>query len=324
MVKRITIFIILFQIISLYCIIKPEVIITAGENKQFRSKASNNLSDVLLETNKIKKGVGAFDKIKQYFIDESFSDFTELINCTKPYTTKNHYKLNLIQLYNTNTYEIRGIKVSVELGDTEANPIQYLVFTINNEALITNVRYSLPKYNYEDFIDDESDTLDIQRKQKILNFLELFATAYNKKDIPFLEKIYSDDALIITGTIINKKPEFNDLITLINVPEKIIRYRKMTKAGYLIHLKNKIFPLNSFIDISFDDIQIIHHRTMKNVYGIKLKQHWKAEKYEDVGYLFLTIYFYNEIDPLVLVRVWQDVDFEGDYNVSVYDFDIIE
>ncbi len=63
---------------------------------------------------------------------------------------------------------------------------------------------------------------------------------------------------------------------------------------------------------------------MDNVYGIKLKQHWKTARYEDEGYLFLTIYFWEEINPLILVRVWQDVDFTGDFDVSIYDFDIIE
>jgi|GEM_PF-3522933 hypothetical protein len=49
---------------------------------------------------------------------------------------------------------------------------------------------------------------------KILDFLEQFRMAYNTKNNEFLEKVYSDDALILVGTVLKKKK----MATLLRTP----------------------------------------------------------------------------------------------------------
>ncbi len=316
----------LFILTPLWGLIKPTVVVIGGAQPEFRTKISSVLSEVLLASNRTFKKVGELDEVKSHFTDKGYGSFADLIKETRPYTAKKKYKVNIIKLVGRKVYEVRGIKVKVDTGDTNVSPIQYLVFTVDDKAKIVDVRYSLPKNNFHAIIDSGEDVVDQGRRQKILEFLETFGTAYSRKDADYLENIFSDEALIITGYVTYRKPEFNDLMSQEKNAdtEKVVEYRQLTKEQYINKLRNYVFPSNSYIDIDFSDITLAHHRTMPNVYGIKLKQHWKTARYEDVGYLFLTIYFLENNDPLVLVRVWQDQDFVGDYDVSIYDFDIIE
>ncbi|MBO8131723.1 MAG: hypothetical protein H0Z29_09450 [Candidatus Marinimicrobia bacterium] len=311
--------------LTIYAQVKPDINIVAGTDPAFCQKLSKTLSRILLESNRVFKGAGNLESVRDYFTDEGFNNFKDIVEKTKPYTAKKRYNLNVIEVVTSGLFEVRGIKVHVDVGETEASPVQYLVFSFNKKGKIARVRYSIPAHNYQDILNEGIGDIDKARRQKILEFLEVFGTAYSRKDADFLEKIFSDDALIISGTVLYKKPEFNDLMTCANKPpEKIVQYRQYTKKQYIERLRKYIFPSNSYINLKFEDIKIIRHRKMDKVYGIKLKQHWKAEKYEDVGYLFLTVYFWKEDNPVILVRVWQDTAFQGDYDVSIYDFDIID
>jgi len=305
--------------------IKPTVVITGGSDESFTQKLSKNLSTILLEANRICKGTGEIAEVKSYFTDIGFNDFEDILNTNKPYTLRKNYNLNLNEIVGKGLFEVRDIKVRINVEDGDINPNKYLVFTFNREGLVVNVRFSLPKHNYLEIIDDGATLKDTEQRKIIVEFLENFGSAYSKKDVEFLENVFSNDALIIVGSVTYRKPEFNDMAKTANIyPKKIVSYRQYNKFDYINKLRTYVFPSNKYINIKFDDIQINKHRKMENVFGIKLKQHWKAEKYEDEGFLFLTIYFWEEINPMILVRVWQDVDFTGDFDVSIYDFDIIE
>lgn len=67
-----------------------------------------------------------------------------------------------------------------------------------NLALANNLYIKVLKKGY--------DVTDLRYRQMILDYVEQFRTAYNTKDIPFLQQIYSDDALIITGKVIKSAP----------------------------------------------------------------------------------------------------------------------
>jgi hypothetical protein len=96
---------------------------------------------------------------------------------------------------------------------------------------------------------ESKEVTDLRRRQLILDYVEQFRTAYNQKDLDFLEAVFSDDALIITGTVIKQKS--SDGIAL---PDKI-KYDKHTKQEYINRLRG-IFAKNSYIKVSFDEIKV--------------------------------------------------------------------
>jgi hypothetical protein len=146
------------------------------------------------------------------------------------------------------------------------------------------------------------DVTDTRRRLEILNFVEAFRSYYDEKDIASLQQVYSDDALIITGRVIQRRSFQNDQPTL--KPE--IVYSKKNKEQYLKSLEST-FRRNKFIKVSFDSIQVVRHPAKPNFYGVTLHQNWKSSSYQDDGYVFLLWEFKDDNDehPIVHVRTWQ-------------------
>ena len=146
-----------------------------------------------------------------------------------------------------------------------------------------------------------------------------FRTSYNTKDIQFLEQVFSDDALIITGKVISQKKDN------IKLPDKIV-YKKQTKQEYLTNLR-RVFANNSYIKVTFDEIKVMRHPVNADIYGVTLHQGYTSSNYHDDGYLFLLWDFTDENRPQIHVRTWQPDQINGgripEADVfSLNDFDI--
>lgn len=137
----------------------------------------------------------------------------------------------------------------------------------------------------------------MRRRQLILDYVEHFRTSYNQKDINFLNQVFSDDALIITGKVI-KQTRDN-----VKLPDKII-YTKQNKQQYLSRLKT-VFNKNKVIKVTFDEIKVVRHPARENFYGVTLHQGYTSDSYHDDGYVFLLWDFSNEKSPKIHVRTWQ-------------------
>jgi hypothetical protein len=138
----------------------------------------------------------------------------------------------------------------------------------------------------------------------IINFVEDFRTSYQLKDIDFLEKVFSDKALIITGKVLESTSQ-GELKTM-------VEYKRQTKVEYLTNLKD-IFARAKMININFDTIRVVRHPKITDIYGVNLKQTWNSEslkggRYRDVGYVFLVIDFAVEEKPKIWVRTWSTKD----------------
>ena len=140
--------------------------------------------------------------------------------------------------------------------------------------------------------------VELERKMQILKYCDRFRTAYCTKDIKYLEQVFSDDALIITGRVIKSKPS-----EVIPTGPKVL-YKKQTKKEYLQNLSNA-FRSNRYIRVKFDNVSIEAHPTDKNIYAVTLRQEWNAQRYSDEGYVFMIWDFTNPDAPQIHVRTWQ-------------------
>lgn len=150
---------------------------------------------------------------------------------------------------------------------------------------------------YMKIIKENLELTDLRRRQLILDYVEHFRTSYNQKDINFLNQVFSDDALIITGKVI-KQTRDN-----VKLPDKII-YTKQNKQQYLSRLKT-VFNKNKVIKVTFDEIKVVRHPARENFYGVTLHQGYTSDSYHDDGYVFLLWDFSNEKSPKIHVRTWQ-------------------
>ena len=197
-------------------------------------------------------------------------------------------------------FQLRDIPVSMLASDDDDHD---LVFNFDSNGMLNNVYVALELHNYKNVIVEGVALEDFTRRQIILDFVENFRTAYNRKDLEYLNQVYSQDALIITGKVLQKKPQQNDIMSQSLGAQKV----KMTvesKAQYLAKLK-RVFGKNSYINLRFEDVSVKRHPKHEKIYGVTLKQYWNSSTYNDVGYLFLLINFEDEVNPSIEVRTWQ-------------------
>lgn len=200
----------------------------------------------------------------------------------------------------TGTYQVINIPVLLHRyeGDTAS---QFLIFNFTKEGKVDEILVSFETNNMTVFWEGYT-VEDIIRKEKIKDLLERFKTAYNEKNIPYLNKIFSEKALIITGKEIKVKKMSDQSDVLVET--KSVEYKVQTKQEYLKRLES-VFKNNRVIDVTFEVLDIHIHPKYPEIYGVIVKQGWTSSNYSDIGYLFLMIDFKDEAFPLIHVRAWQ-------------------
>lgn len=199
-------------------------------------------------------------------------------------------------------YQLRDIPVSM-LASADGDD-RDLVFNFDAQGNFTNIYVALELHNYRNVIVDGVAVEDFMRRQIILDFVENFRTAYNRKDLEYLKQVYSNDALIITGKVLQqKKTDGNDLMSRSLGATKVLQ-TVMNKEQYMKNLQ-KVFGRNSYIDVKFEEMSVKRHPAREKIYGVTMKQYWNSQTYSDVGYLFLMINFEDEMQPTIEVRTWQ-------------------
>lgn len=199
----------------------------------------------------------------------------------------------------SNKYQVRNIPLFTK-GPDNKDDYQEAVITFDARGNIIDFHIAIDTNLYIKILKKGWDVTDLRYRQMILDYVEQFRTAYNTKDMGFLEQIYSDDALIITGKVIKSVPsEMNKFM-----PQEKVKYIKQDKKQYLSRL-GQIFNNNKRIHVIFDDVKVMKHPAKEGFYGVTLKQGYSSDNYSDVGYLFLLWDFTNESAPQIHVRTWQ-------------------
>lgn len=206
------------------------------------------------------------------------------------------------------TVQVRNIPITLLAADDD-NCEQELVVCFNQQGQIDNILIALEEHRYLDVINAQISVKDFHRRQAIIDFVENFRTAYNRKDIEYINNVFSDNALIITGKVVKIDKKKQDLTSKSLNNEQIL-YQKSTKEEYITNLK-KCFKNNSYINLVFDEIEVMRHPRRDDIFGVTLKQHWNSSNYSDVGYLFLMINFEDEMNPSIQVRTWQPDKYNG-------------
>ena len=155
----------------------------------------------------------------------------------------------------------------------------------------SSVRKPIANYcNYQNIMNgDGNELMDLRSRTALLQFVELFRTAYNRKDIELLAKIYNDSALIY------------------NPGKQAIQ----TKKKYIKYLRS-VFNKNDKIIINFDNIKLAVHPNDNDIYGVELIQSWNTTHYSNVGFLFLLIDFKDGKNMRISKQCWQPEKLSGE------------
>ena len=202
--------------------------------------------------------------------------------------------------------------------------LENVVFTFNNYGLIDGVQFALEEVAARNVMCDNG--IDELSRLTLINFLENYKTAFALKRLEYIESIFSDDAVIITGRVLRtteQSPEFKNIQNTMD--NQVIRgnvlYTRMSKEHYIKRLKNS-FNSKEWINIKFGGTTIDSSK-QSNTFGVRLVQDYFSNNYGDHGSLFLLIDTSDRENPLIRVRMWQPEIDENVQPFSMEEYDLL-
>lgn len=182
-----------------------------------------------------------------------------------------------------------------------------IVFRFNeDEKKIQSIAFTLSKKAEDDIFNAASSWTEISRFT-ILQFMEDYQTAYSLKRLDYIDKIFSEDAIIITGTVLKTAPRAQVEGMPVVFERNNVSFTKQTKDEYLKKLRIH-FEQRDYIHLTFEDniTKVINAPRIPKgtVFAIQINQKYDSPVYSDKGYLTLLLDTSSEL-PIIHVRLWQ-------------------
>lgn len=201
-------------------------------------------------------------------------------------------------------YQVRGISIVMKPVDSSyaGSLNRELTVSLNKRGVITGVR---PAWESQEDVKQllkatgTGGVEEVAMRREILKWVEDFRCYYNERNLKALNQIYSEDALIITGSVVSQRSGDGGVRY-----EQKVNYKIQDKKTYLNKLAWQ-FDNKKYINVEFDHISIMKHGAKPNIYGVTLHQNWKTTGYQDEGWLFLLWDFNDREKPQIHVRTWQ-------------------
>ena len=271
--------------------------------------AQSNLAAVLTEINRAQKAKEAVS-VKNLRMDEFAKKSLARLWAVTPFYCDDEEVVERCWVFKNGTMMVSHIPLIITPEDENfgLGTYQEAVVEFDTKGQLIDFRFALDAQTAES-MERCGTVVDKEKQMIILQYVERFRTAYNQKDISTIEKMFSDDALIITGRVVMAKPQGD------HGAQFKVEYNKQNKQQYISNLR-RAFLRNKWIDVKFSQIGengedggcagITQSTKDKTKYGVRLRQSWKSSNYSDEGYLFLLWEFPEDGgDPIIHVRTWQ-------------------
>lgn len=270
-------------------------------NAGLKTKMERSTSALLTEINRAFKEDRALNLSSLSLVDSAERGLIALWENTHFYCDDSEVVQSCIR--SGNGYQIRQIPLMIKpIGETLDDEYQEAVINYDADGNIIRFNFTLSTAIYQNVMKKGKTVTEIARRQEILSYVEQFRTAYNEKDKQFMKAIFSEDALIITGTVTKVNTEDKPGVTYNKVT-----YKKQNKQEYLANLE-KSFAVNKWINVRFDEVKVVKHPNpkMEGFYGVTVHQLYSnSSGYSDDGYLFMLWDFRKKDEVQIHVRTWQ-------------------
>ncbi len=253
---------------------------------------------------------------RRYFSAKGFRDFNALIGYGNAEILPEEVKLKILKIGNMSI--VRSIPLKFDFRSSNEDFTEKVNFVFDEKNKVDGVTFSLSDTAINDIMSRDYGT--DEEKALIINFVEQYKTAYCLKDLEFIKDVFCDDALIIVGRVVKRKPDDYADKLYQQLGDEMIEYVTLKKAEYISRLQ-KQFSRKEFINIRFSDNQI--ERVMnkdKKVFGMQIGQYYYSSDYRDKGYLFLMFDLENPDEPKIMVRSWQPEKAEDGSIIGVSNF----
>ncbi|MBE0650044.1 MAG: LPP20 family lipoprotein [Bacteroidales bacterium] len=263
----------------------------AGD-KNFYRKAIKHLLILIADTN--------YSEAKKDFTPTGQDMFKKLIQYGKVSILPLKDTLKIIQL--NNEVMVRSIPMSFYFPNSHRQFTENVVFTFNEDRMIDDISFAISDNTIYDITSHSKNFGSVRDKYTLIKFLENYKTAYCLKRLNYINSIFSDNALIIVGTVLKRSQPIDGMYQ--NLGSEAVKYQRFTKKEYIERLKS-VFNSNEFINIDFDETSVKKVNGDRKIYGIQIAQHYYSTDYSDFGYLFLMIDLKDSLKPMIYVRTWQ-------------------
>jgi hypothetical protein len=262
---------------------------------ELRQRMEANASAILSEINRswLETGEPEFERIR--FSSNFTEQFGQLWENT-PFFITDGTIIETVSRLTDGYYELRNIPMKFH-GENGEEYYEEGVMQFTPSGLVHDLRIGLAAHRYQELLRQGEDQIDTANRQMILTFVENFRTAYNRRDLDFIQDVFSEQALIIVGRVVENTRQLSPM-------QQQVEYLRFTKDEYVQRLRT-IFAANTWIDVGFSNIRILRHPRHQHMYGVNLTQYYNSSIYSDVGYLFLLIDFRDAVKPVIHVRTWQ-------------------
>ena len=178
--------------------------------------------------------------------------------------------------------------------------VQDVVFTFNADNKIDNISFGLGKTANDDILGKSIWPEEV--RMAIMQFLENYQTAYALKRLDYIESVFDEDAVIITGSLVPRKTITDGGGYVLT--DKVVKYSRYNKESYIRHLKQS-FASKEYINLRFANNDVRKLSKGGELYAIQIYQEYYSSNYGDKGYLLLMVDLNNPDQPVIKVRTWQ-------------------
>jgi hypothetical protein len=196
-------------------------------------------------------------------------------------------------------YQVRNIAVTMipTNADYNENINQEICIGFDTTCKIIDFNLTVGQNHWEKVLADGARSNDLNKRLQIMHWIEQLRNAFCQKDYGFVENVFTQEGAQVGYNEINKQQFLNNL--------------------------RHVFVRNDYVNVEFDDIEIVRHGVNPNIYGVTMLLQWTSGAYSDKGWLFSVWDFTDEYNPKILIRTWQDMKhFSKDEVFKLQDFTV--
>lgn len=271
---------------------------------------SESRQDLLLQRmESIEKAIREKDyaAVQPLFTDEGYAEFLRLIK---------YGNASIVgkPQYSFLDFGCRTLCRSITMQFRFKNNNQFIenvTFRFNSDNLVESLAFTLSDVAENDIL--QKGSWNSGSRLTLMTFLEDYQTAYALERKDYLEKIFSEKALIIFGHKVEERV-LADGVRLMGRVE----YDTLSKKQ-LVERLGRQFAAKEFINLNFTETDFQRASNNCEMYGIRVRQEYFSSNYCDEGFLFLLVDLRNEL-PIIHVRAWQNDKLPIESLIELNDF----
>lgn len=171
---------------------------------------------------------------------------------------------------------------------------------------IESLAFALTKKAEADIFNAAASWPEVSRFT-ILRFMEDYQTAYALKRLHYIDKIYSEEAVIMTGTVLKAKAPLEGRPITLGGSDSVVKYTQMDKREFMDRLRAQ-FKAREYVHLTYEDnvTKVVNsqYAGKGTIFAVEIKQYYHSPVYSDEGYLTL-VFDVSGQSPLIYVRLWQ-------------------